>query len=114
MKDRLLSKEKFCETMDQIKEAWDYNDKLNSFFRDNHVDGYLYQPDCLDVAVNLLKYLFSDDNDWIGYYVYELDWGKKYHPGCVIDKDGTDIILKTSEDLYEFLLENMKELEDHD
>ena len=65
MKDRLLSKEKFCETMDQIKESFDYAVNLNDFFRSNRVDGYLYQPNCMDTALNLLRFMYHDDNDWI-------------------------------------------------
>lgn len=114
MKDRLLSKEKFCETMDQIKESFDYADNLNDFFRSNRVDGYLYQPNCMDTALNLLRFMYHDDNDWIGYYVFELEWGRDYSPGCTTESDGTEIQLDTTEHLYDLLLKNMKELEDHD
>ena len=113
MRDKLMSEKTFCETMREIKESWDYIDNLNDFFRKNHVDGYLWQPNCIDTALDLLKFIFCDDGDWIGYYAYELYWGKKYKPGCVVSRNGTDIVLKSPEDLYQ-LLKKTKESESND
>lgn len=42
-------------------------------------------------------------SDWIGYYVYELDWGTKYKAGMVKSKEGKNIKLKTLEDLWNIL-----------
>ena len=46
-------------------------------------------------------------NGWISYWLYELDRGANWEPGCVT-KDGKDIKLETLDDLYELLVENMK------
>lgn len=39
----------------------------------------------------------------LDYFVYELDFGAKWHPGCCIDEHGNDIPLSTPEELYDAL-----------
>lgn len=114
MRNKLLSKEKFCEIMNQIKESFDYEDNLNNFLHSNHVDGYLWQPNCIYTSLDLLRFMFQDVDDWIGYYVFELKWGKNYKPGCAKEPDGTEILVDTTEHLYDLLLKNIEELNDHD
>lgn len=50
-----------------------------------------------------LKKEFNDKDDWIGYWMWELDFGAKWKPGTVIAKDGTDIPLRTVDDLWNIL-----------
>ena len=104
---RILGKELFCKTMNQIQEVYDYGDKLNHFFKENHVDGYLYEPTCISQTLSLLGFIFQDDNHWIDYWVYELDFGRRYEPGMIVDDNGTNISLETTEELYEFLVKNL-------
>ena len=57
--------------------------------------------------VELLSIIFKDESDWIGYWVYELDCGDKYHDGCVTSTSGgheVNIPLKTVEDLWNLLI----------
>ena len=56
----------------------------------------------LDSIVDLLQYHFKDRNDWINYWLWELDMGKSYKKGGVI-LDGKDVPLKTIEDLYNII-----------
>ena len=57
---------------------------------------------------SVLQEVFKDEeNDWIGYYIYELDFGEKWHEGKVTDKDGIDIPLKNAESLYDILIEKL-------
>ena len=49
----MISEKKFCRIMSKIRNSWEYQDKLNDFFRNNDVDGYLFQPDCIDQAIEL-------------------------------------------------------------
>lgn len=59
----------------------------------------------LDGLVTLLATIFNDKPDWIGYYIYELDFGKKWKKEMVII-DKKDIKLKTHSDLYNLLTSN--------
>lgn len=51
-----------------------------------------------------LRKEFNDKDDWIGYWMWELDFGEKWMPGTVT-KDGKDIPLKTIDDLWNILTE---------
>ena len=59
--------------------------------------------------LDLMTDIFEDKEDWIGYYVFELNWGKEYEPGKVKDEDGNDIPLATLEDLYNILTKKKEE-----
>lgn len=63
-----------------------------------------HQEEVLDA----LREEFDDKDDWIGYFVYELYWGRKYEDGKIIDADGTIIKLASPADLYDFLEETSK------
>ena len=56
--------------------------------------------------------MFNDKSEIIDYWVYDLDYGKKYKDGCITEADNTNIILKTSEDLYDYLIKEMNTNED--
>lgn len=57
-----------------------------------------------DLIVTLLEHLTNDTSGNIQYYIYELDWGKKWEKGYITDVDGSDIPLKTIEDLYNYIV----------
>lgn len=96
----MLSKEKFIEYLDEICRDSDLQDNINTLTR-----GY----DLLDLnitiqeglALRLLAECMGDEGEWIKYWFYELDQGKKDY--LVTDKDGKPIPLTTKEDLYNML-----------
>ena len=108
---RALTKERFCKTIRQIQEVYDYSDKLNHFFEENHIDGYLYEPTCIEQALGLLAFIFDDKDQWIDYWVYELDFGRRYKEGMITYSNGENISLETAEELYELLAKNLLERE---
>lgn len=100
-----LSKKEFVDAINDVENVFKYQEDLNNFFRKNNVEGYIFQPDCSSTVLRLLHLIFdnSDKDKWIEYYCFELDFGKKWEPGMIIEKDGTDIVLKTADDLYDLL-----------
>ena len=68
----------------------------------------LYQTALFDEVVELLEHIFQDENEWISYWIWELNFGEEWHDGCVTEADGTDIKLQTHEDLYRLLINNMR------
>lgn len=104
-----MSKESFCRVMDNYKSMWDFTDDMNEVFKKYNCDGEVFPPMCTGTVVDLLEYIFNDVNEWIQYWTLELEFGERYEDGDVQDKDGNNISLKTSEDLYDLLVENMKE-----
>lgn len=59
-----------------------------------------------EMMLAMLKEIFDDRSDWIGYFIYELEYGAKYHDGCIIDKEKGIIKLATPSDLFDLVWEN--------
>ena len=104
-----MSKKSFCQVMDDYKTMFNFTDEMNELFDKYKCDGYIYPPICTETVVNLLEFIFDDINQLISYWVWELDFGERYEDGDVKDKKGEIIPLKTTEDLYDLLVRNMKE-----
>lgn len=111
--NRILSKEEFIVAIEDIKSVNDYHSGLNDYFHKNGADGYLFQPDCTATSLLLLHKIFGDsDNDnWIEYFCFDLNFGEKWKPGLLTEKDGTDIRLETADDLYELLCSYVESVE---
>lgn len=82
---RKLSKEEFCSILERLKEAKDLVDKVDDLFnksRENiendFVNGASLQISHESTVVKLLKFIMNDQDDLIGYFIYELDYGRKY------------------------------------
>ena len=70
----------------------------------------IYSTGLEDIVVELLETLFEDkESQWISYWVWEENYGKTYKEGDAVEDDGTIIPLETAEELYDFLVKNMKE-----
>jgi hypothetical protein len=54
------------------------------------------------LILDLLKSIMKDDGEWIDYWVYELEYGKKAKKNSVSVKD-KNIPIKTINDLYNLL-----------
>lgn len=105
----IMSKESFCEVMGAYKTMFDFTDEMNELFDKYKMDGNIYPPMCTETVIDLLEFIFNDKNQWIKYWIFELNFGKDYEDGWVKQKDGTIIPLKTVEDLYDLLVKNMEE-----
>lgn len=105
-----LKKETFCEAVDSIERYWRTIEKISNFGLN------IYEcEDFTDIADRFSDFLsellelehndvFGDD---ISYYMVELDFGKKWQPGMVI-QDGKDIKLQNSQDLWDLIVETKK------
>lgn len=62
---------------------------------------------CMGQLINLLSFIFRDEiTDWIGYFCFELRFGRDYTPGKITDESGQDIPLANPYDLYQLLCGN--------
>ena len=100
----LIAKEAFVKIIEDFKFVHDYQDKLNLFYKDNGCEGYLYQPDCTKSVLDLLHIIFDDEDNWLEYFIFDLDFGRVNIKDAVINKNGDVINLSSSEDLYEILM----------
>lgn len=101
----LLTKKKFCEYINFIKERQDSELRVCKALNDEFIDANIFFYSKYESKlVELLKIIMQDKGDWIDYFIYELDFGKKWKVGTVTEKDGTSIDISDAEKLYDFLI----------
>lgn len=109
----IISKEKFVEIINRLKNYNELQDKIDNLFKDNienrERDFINAGSICIgheSVVVYLLEKIF--DTDMISYFIYELDYGKKYKAGCVLDENMNEIDLSTAEKMYDYLVQDIE------
>ena len=109
----MISKEKFLEIINRLKSYNELQNKINDLFKeniDNKEEDFMNAGSiCIgheSVVVYLLEKIF--DTDMISYFIYELDYGKKYKAGCVLDENMNEIDLSTPEKLYDYLVKSLE------
>lgn len=107
-----MTKEKFCEIIDEIKKLHEYENELYAINYKYNTDSVFSFPTLEDTVISLLEEIFNCPETEIGtdisYFVYELDFGKEWEPGMITDESGNDIDLSTAEKLYDYLIETYK------
>ena len=58
----------------------------------------------IDQLIKILEIEMNDEDNWIGYFCYELDFGKDYKEGSITEKDDSIIDLSNASKLYDFLI----------
>ena len=108
----MISKEKFVEIINRLKDYNDLQDKIQNLFRDNidnqEMDFMNAGSICVgheSVVVELLKDIFKDEEE-ISYYLYECDYGRDTKNKIFIEDKPIDI--STPEKLYDYLIKNME------
>lgn len=100
----MITREEFTTVIENMKTCDGYQDELNKFYRKHGVDGYLYQPDCLEDVAFLLKKLFRDEDDLVALFCFETEYGK-LHKGIAKTEDGETVDLSSIDKLYDLLIE---------
>ena len=101
-----MDKQLFIETMNQIKELTQEQEKFNTMLQsiDSEFGGGFIHHKSISILVNLLKILMEDNYENIEYYIWELDFGNKYYDGCITTEDGQIIRMSTPEELYDMIM----------
>lgn len=107
----LLTKEEFCKYINFIKDRIEAEDKINNLFTEEFSDS-IFMPygKCIDKIVSLLsKIMRCEDIDAYGttdidYFIYELDFGKKWPEYSAYDEHDAPIPMRTPEELYDYLI----------
>ena len=103
-KSSIISKETFIEMIEFIKVRNDKQWEIHKLFSEEFTDA-IFWPYCKyeEQLVKLLEEIMDDkENQWISYYCWEKDFGRD-ESLKITDKNGKDIPLKTSEDLWNIL-----------
>ena len=111
----LLTKEEFVDIITRLRESSDLVDKVDTLFRESreNVECDFCNTASLQIShetivVNLLQKIMRDEAEDISYFIYELDYGRDYEPGCVTDGNGI-VDMGTPEALYELLVHQLGE-----
>ena len=106
----LVNKNEFIKIINRLKDYTKLQDKINDLFRDlldNKEQDFCNAGSiCIgheSVVVKLLEDMF--ETDLISWWIYELDYGKEYKPGCLTEDD-MEIDVSTADKLYDVLLKN--------
>lgn len=103
----MINKEKFISYINKIKELRDIYDAINEAGRKLEMFT-IYDTEYESLIVDILQEVFDDkENDWIGYFIYELDFSDKWEKGCVIN-NGVDMSLRNAGELYDILIGEIK------
>lgn len=110
----MISKKKFVEIINRLKDYNDLQDKIQNLFRDN-IDNREHDfmnagSICVShesIVVELLKDMFNVKDDLISWWLYECNYGRDFSLGDLED-NGVEIDLSTPEKLYDYLIKNME------
>lgn len=99
------------ECINDIKSSSDFTYGLNDYLRKWGADGYVFPPDCSTTVIDLLHWIFGelDEDEWISYFCWELEFGKKYKSGT-ITCNGKEVSMSTPEELYDFLVSGLERM----
>ena len=102
----LLTKEEFIETIKVIEDFREHQQEFNAALR--HIDdgcyAFIFSP-YENEYVWLIKRMFHNEFDEdIDYFLYDLECGKDWEPGDVVDSKGNDIKMANAEDLWNYII----------
>jgi len=100
-----MTQDLFVETIlalkKQIRHDEKFSRKISKLFVDCQMIGYNNDV-LIEQMVKVLIELTGDRCDWIGYYIWELDFGDEWLEGAVT-VGGKDVKLQTPTDLWNLL-----------
>lgn len=108
----MISKEKFIDIINKLKEVNDFVDETNERARklNDAIMSDFYNTMSLSISheslvVELLENMFN--SDMISYWIYECNYGRDFSLGD-LEVDGIEIDLSTAEKLYDYLIKEME------
>jgi hypothetical protein len=109
VEERMISKEQFVGYIEELVELNTIAERANKEFRKLDPDfNFISFGRYGSLILKILKDAFNDTRDaWIEYWIYDLKFGKEYKEGSVTI-DGKDITLKTADNLYDMLIDNIE------
>ena len=105
---QILSKKLFIETISAIKNQYDHDKKCFNAFKILMPGDYIITGHdnhwSFNQLVKIVEVMMGDsENGWIKYYIWELDFGKKWKSGMIAVAGIDDFRLETVYDLWDLL-----------
>ena len=109
----IISKEKFVEIINRLKNYNDLQDKIDDLFKENidnkEADFMNAGSICIGhetIVVKLLENMFNDKGT-ISWWLYECNYGRDFSLGD-LEVNGVEIDLSTVEKLYDYLVQALE------
>ena len=106
----MITNNEFVDIINKLKEVNDFVEETNERAKklNDAIISDFYNTMSLSISheslvVKLLENIF-DDNEIISWWLYELDYGRKYFDGCIQYKNCKDIDLSDEGKLYDYLV----------
>lgn len=105
----MISKKNFIKYINELKEISDIYNNINKAAKKLEMFE-IYNCEYEYIIIDILQEIFNDkEDDWIGYFIYELNYGEFWDEDCAEDKDGNVIYLRNAGELYDLLVANLNE-----
>lgn len=111
---RMITKQEFVDIINKLKEVNDFvnetNDKarkLNDAIISDFFNASSLSISHENIVVDLLENMFND-KDILSWWLYDLDYGRKFKIGYLKDKNGIDVDVSDSGKLYDYLISLLK------
>ncbi len=101
-----MEKDKFIKYINNMASAIgesSKNSKLFSKIFNGSSANYFIENKLIDDMIEILTDVMGDEDGWIEYFCYELDFGKENYRLKAYDKDDNEIPLANAKDLYNLL-----------
>lgn len=114
----MISKEQFRQILDRLEDTKILMEQVNTLFRNSreNIENNFCNAAAMSIShegvvIFLLGEIFNDQQEDISYFMYELDFGKKYKPGSITSGD-EQIDLSDAGKLYDYLTEKREDISD--
>lgn len=98
-----MTKKNFKQYMNRLLELKHIQDELNDVLKKIDPDfNFICLSKHEDLIVDLIQECMNDEADWVQYWLYELDEGKRAKKDSVRVK-GKNVPIKTLDDLYNLI-----------
>lgn len=104
-----MTKSEFVKVINSIEGYHKGIDNIPAVLKENFQESVFWLPSLEDVIVDILGESFNDEDDMIGNFIYELEFGDRWQPGY-ITVHNEDVKMQTAEDLYDYLVDGLEEI----
>ena len=110
-----MNKDQFCKTINEIRQIRLFQERVDEEFRayrdwaNNGLFDFDF-PTLETTLIRTLEIMFNDtDSQFISWWIYECDMGREEDEDflTVTDFDGGKYIIRSEQDLYDFLIKGM-------
>lgn len=98
-----IQRDQFIRAINRVRDANDFDIEVNDL--SSHLNTGVQVNTCSlgVVLTDILSAAMDDKYDDIGYFCWELDFGREYKEGMVKDEDGNSVDLSSPDKLYDYI-----------